>query len=94
MGSPNKKILYLLILLSFVSCRNQTLPKFESFVNNALSDQAIRCGTSKTWGTIREIVSKTGKPRALLLDHGEESLILRINLIRSAEESILIQTFS
>ncbi|MBT3668586.1 MAG: phospholipase D family protein [Opitutae bacterium] len=89
-----KHFSFLLIILLFASCRTQTLPELEPFVDNALPYDLITNGTSDSWKAEHEKVLSTGKPRALLLDHGEESLILRINLIRSAKKSILIQTFS
>ena len=88
-----KHFSFLLIILLFASCRTQTLPELEPFVDNALPYDLITNGTSDSWKAEHEKVLSTGKPRALLLDHGEESLILRINLIRSAKKSILIQTF-
>ena len=39
-------------------------------------------------------VRSTKKAQTLLLDHGEDALALRVNLIRSAQESVRIQTFA
>ena len=46
-------------------------------------------GTANLWAVSLEEVHKSGKPQTLLLDHGEDALILRVNLIRSAQESVL-----
>ena len=89
-----KFIAFLIVLLGIVSCRNQSHQKFEPFVDSAHNQGLVYDGTSELWEDLQDEVSKSGKPRALLLNHGEEALILRINLIRSAKESISIQTFS
>ena len=89
-----KFIAYLIVLLGFVSCRNQSLQKFEPFFESAQNQDLVDNGTSGLWEDVHDEVLKSRKPRALLLNHGEEALILRINLIRSAKESISIQTFS
>ena len=51
-------------------------------------------GTPGVWELAMEKVRLSGKPRTLILDHGEEALALRINLIRSARKSVRIQTFA
>ena len=51
-------------------------------------------GTTELWKNVYQKVTNDGQSAALILDHGEESLLLRINLIRSARKSISIQTFS
>ncbi len=89
-----KYICILFSILSFVSCRNQSLQKFEPFVDSLHNQDLVNNGTSELWAIEQQKVSESGYPRALLLNHGEESLILRINLIRSARKSISIQTFS
>ena len=94
MFQKSKFICFLLSLLSFFSCRNQSLQKFEPFIDSVPGQDLGNDGTSELWAMERGKVSESGYPRALLLNHGEEALILRINLIRSAKESISIQTFS
>ena len=51
-------------------------------------------GTLELWHDLKGELLESQKPKALLLEHGEESLLLRINLIRSAQKDISIQTFS
>ena len=90
----SKFICFLCTLLSMGSCRNQSLQKFEHFIDSVPRQDLGNDGTGELWAMERAKVSESGYPRALLLNHGEEALILRINLIRSAKESISIQTFS
>jgi len=50
-------------------------------------------GTPKIWNEVSAKVEADGKHRVLMLSHGDESLALRVNLIRSARKSIEIQAF-
>ncbi|MDG1326006.1 MAG: phospholipase D family protein [Opitutales bacterium] len=80
-------------VFSFISCRSNSIPTFEPFDGSSATPFSD-AGTFRVWRELLEEVTLANKPRALLLDHGEESLTLRINLIRSAKKSISIQTFS
>ncbi|MFP6901872.1 MAG: phospholipase D family protein [Opitutales bacterium] len=51
-----------------------------------------QAGTPELWDEAVK-ATKGGKPRVGLLEHGHEALVARVNLIRSARESIRIQTF-
>jgi len=83
-----------LLAISLISCRSNSVQTFEPFLDNLIINEIENNGTSRLWGNLFEQVTLRNKPRALILDHGEESLALRINLIRSAQKSITIQTFS
>ena len=80
--------------LSIISCRSTSTKTFEPYLDELSVNDSVDNGTPKLWSNILEQVSLNNKPRALILDHGEQSLILRINLIRSAQKSISIQTYS
>ncbi len=49
-------------------------------------------GSPELWGKMEQ-ACLDGKARIGLLEHGDEALVARINLIRSARKSIRIQTF-
>ena len=80
--------------VSIISCRSTSTKIFEPYSDELSVNDSVDNGTPKLWSNILEQVSLNNKPRALILDHGEQSLILRINLIRSAQKSISIQTYS
>jgi len=52
-----------------------------------------RCALDTPFASQYLLANEQQRNRVLLLDHGEESLLARIHLIRSATESIEIQTF-
>jgi len=52
-----------------------------------------RCALDSPFASQYLLANEQQRNRVLLLDHGEESLLARIHLIRSATESIEIQTF-
>ena len=80
--------------VGIISCRSTSTKIFEPYSDELSVNDSVDNGTPKLWNNILEQVSLNNKPRALILDHGEQSLILRINLIRSAQKSISIQTYS
>ncbi len=80
--------------VGIISCRSTSTKIFEPYSDELSVNDSVDNGTPKLWSNIFEQVSLNNKPRALILDHGEQSLILRINLIRSAQKSISIQTYS
>ena len=71
--------------------RIPTLPQVNDFSRYS---ENYYSGTPGLWELAMEKVRLSGKPRTLILDHGEEALALRINLIRSARKSVRIQTFA
>ena len=87
-------LLSVLAAISLISCRSNSIQTFEPFSDDLIINEIENNGTSRLWRNVFEQVTIRNKPRALILDHGEESLALRINLIRSAQKSITIQTFS
>jgi putative cardiolipin synthase len=56
-------------------------------------DDATACAQSTVFSKLYATSQMTGNNQMLILDHGEESLLARINLIRAAQDSIDIQTF-
>ena len=51
-------------------------------------------GTEELWRKVIEETKIEKKAKLLLLDHGDEALAARINLIRSSRKSVRIQTFN
>ena len=51
-------------------------------------------GTYELWRKVIEETKIEKKAKLLLLDHGDEALAARINLIRSSKKSVRIQTFN
>ena len=93
----SRKTIFFLIpffLIFFSSCKRHSIKTYEVFDEFQTNESEKQDGTSRTWQKIHTETKADGQPRAILLDHGEDSLTLRINLIRSAQESISIQTFS
>ena len=80
-------------LFAFISCRSRSQETFEPYSGHP-EDHKPAKGTPGLWQNIQRDLKSGKKPRALLLEHGEQSLLLRINLIRSARKSISIQTYS
>ena len=80
-------------LFSFISCRSRSQETFEPYSGHPEDHEPAK-GTPGLWQNIQRDLNSDKKPRALLLEHGEQSLLLRINLIRSARKSISIQTYS
>ena len=80
-------------LFAFISCRSRSQETFEPYSGHP-DDHEPAKGTPDLWQTIQRDLNSDKKPKALLLEHGEQSLLLRINLIRSARKSISIQTYS
>ena len=78
--------------LCLVELKN--IEQYEPFDEDSAIEVTHLTGTHKLWHEQFNQVLKSGKPRALILDHGEESLILRINLIRSAQKVYQFKLFS
>jgi phosphatidylserine/phosphatidylglycerophosphate/cardiolipin synthase-like enzyme len=72
-------------------CRS--VPVIEPELSDETFETVPQRGTSALWERQWELAVAEGATRVGLLDHGDEALALRINLIRSARESIRIQTF-
>jgi phosphatidylserine/phosphatidylglycerophosphate/cardiolipin synthase-like enzyme len=95
---------YLMILLFsvLVGCQinQQTLREAESVTElkkdatlTCPINEATACADSTAFSKLYATSQMTGKNQMLILDHGEQSLLARINLIRAAQNSIVIQTF-
>ena len=83
--------LFFVLLAGCARKQVPTLPQVNDFSRYSANYYS---GTPRVWKIAMEEVRLSGKPKTLLLDHGEEALALRINLIRSAQESVRIQTFA
>ena len=86
--------LFIVSLFFISSCRPKNIDTYPSFSGFPEQNDSISVGTTELWENVHQKVTAGGKSAALILDHGEESLLLRVNLIRSARKSISIQTFS
>jgi phosphatidylserine/phosphatidylglycerophosphate/cardiolipin synthase-like enzyme len=53
----------------------------------------VQVGTRNEWDKACRLSQEDGRNRVAIINHGEQALELRINLIRSAQRSIKIQTF-
>ncbi len=74
-------------------CAGKAVMTFQEVEEFSRYSNSYYSGTPKLWENASADARKSGKPRVAILDHGERSLALRINLIRSARKSISIQTF-
>lgn len=57
------------------------------------SDDPNRCAVVTPFAAQFALAKKQDRNKVLLLDHGEESLLLRLHMIRAAKETIEIQSF-
>ena len=69
----NKLSHYLVVLwvFTFISCRSNSIPTFESFNDSSVTTIPEEVGTLRIWQELLEDVTSANQPRALLLDHGE-----------------------
>lgn len=79
--------------LFITGCSKRVIPTLAEVDDYSKYSQSYYSGTTRLWEKELAGCRKTGKPKAIILDHGENALALRINLIRSAQKSIRIQTF-
>lgn len=93
---PENGYLFLFFVPLFLifSCRPKNIDTYPHFSGFPDQNDSFSVGTTELWKNVHQKVTEGGQSAALILDHGEESLLLRVNLIRSARESISIQTFS
>ena len=93
---PENGYLFLFFVPFFLifSCRPKNIDTYPHFSGFPDQNDSFSVGTTELWKNVHQKVTEGGQSAALILDHGEESLLLRVNLIRSARESISIQTFS
>ncbi len=94
LDSLNYLFSIIILLVIFVSCSQKKIETYKPFSESNKTGQIEYSGTPNLWSEIFKSIDSHGKDLAMILDHGEQSLLLRINLIRSAKESISIQTFS
>jgi len=93
-------MLFLALLLSGCSINKETMRQVEQAVelkkDNSMTcgEEVIsRCAISTPFADYYDSAVALEKNHVLLLDHGENALLARINLIKAAQESIEIQTF-
>ena len=93
-------VVLMVLLISGCHVNQATIKRVEAVVelkkDNTLTCDATdptRCALPSPFNEIYESAYAQGKNRMMLLDHGEESLMARLHLIRSAQQSIEIQTF-
>jgi phosphatidylserine/phosphatidylglycerophosphate/cardiolipin synthase-like enzyme len=79
--------------LLVIGCTNRVIPTVEVVDDFSNYTKSYYSGTARVWKKELAKSRNSGKSRAIILDHGENALALRINLIRSAQKSIRIQTF-
>ncbi len=100
MKSNSFVVCLLVLLINGCGLNQETIKQVEYVVDlkkdNTLTcaqDVADRCAVKTPFARYFASALNSQKNHMLLLDHGENSLLARLNLIRSAEESIEIQTF-
>jgi cardiolipin synthase C len=67
-------------------------PVLEAEISDENYTSSLQRGTPELWDKVL-VSCGDGKARVGLLEHGDEALVARINLIRSARKSIRLQTF-
>jgi phosphatidylserine/phosphatidylglycerophosphate/cardiolipin synthase-like enzyme len=80
--------------LLVIGCTSRVIPTVALVDDFSNYTDSYYSGTARIWKNELAKSRISGKPRAIILDHGENALALRINLIRSAQKSIRIQTFA
>ena len=103
MGLPAKSLMKFLRLrlslflffacLLVIGCTNRVIPTIALVDDFSSYTKSYYSGTAKVWNEELTKSRNSRRSRAIILDHGENALALRINLIRSAQKSIRIQTF-
>jgi cardiolipin synthase C len=90
----NRLVFAVLFLFSVASCRTSEVAIMPS--EKSLDDfsNPNQLGTYELWQKVIEETKTEKKAKLLLLDHGDEALAARINLIRSSQKSVRIQTFN
>lgn len=90
----------LVMICSGCAVNQETIRQVEKVVEVQKDDtltcpleDATKCVTPTPFEAYYSLAQIGGKNQMLLLDHGERSLAVRLNLIRSAQQSIEIQTF-
>ena len=90
---PKLSLLLFFACLLAIGCTNRVIPTVSLVDDFSDYTKSYYSGTAKVWNEELVKSRNSGKTRAIILDHGERALALRINLIRSAQKSIRIQTF-
>ena len=90
---PRLPVLLFFACLLATGCTKRVIPTVALVDDFSTYTKSYYAGTAKVWNEELTKSRSSGKSRAVILDHGEEALALRINLIRSAQKSIRIQTF-
>ena len=69
------------------------IPVMPNEVSDHTFQLPVQRGTPKLWQQVISQANADGKPQVHIINSGNEALLARINLIRSAQKSIRIQTF-
>lgn len=96
----NSLIILLMLTISGCSVNKETIKQVELAVeikkDSTLTcplDDATRCTYESPFASQYALAEQQGNNRVMLLDRGEDSLLARLHLIRTAKSSIEIQTF-
>jgi len=98
--TTNTTFLVLLLFLSGCAVNKTTIQKVEQVIEikkdstiTCPPDQVDKCAIQTPFAAQYELATAENKNRMLLLEHGEESLMLRLHMIKSAQKTIEIQSF-
>ncbi|MCB1581775.1 MAG: phospholipase D family protein [Marinicella sp.] len=93
-------IVWLIIVCNGCAVNQETIKRVEQIVEiqkdttlTCSQDKQNRCAIPTPFAAYYSFGQVSGKNHMMLIDQGEQALLARINLIRSAEKSIEIQTF-
>ncbi len=96
--TPSKTVLQfaaclLAAAVLFTTGCESTVPVMPAELSGDTFTHPPQGGTADLWKDAVESARQDGRPRVHILNGGDEALLARINLIRSAQRSIRIQTF-
>ena len=83
----------LVAITVFITGCASSLPVMPSELSGDTFMQPLQRGAVELWKTAIDEARTGGKPRVHIINQGEETLLARINLIRSAPKTIRIQPF-
>jgi phosphatidylserine/phosphatidylglycerophosphate/cardiolipin synthase-like enzyme len=80
------------LVIALAGCRGP-LPTIEPEVSDESLVSVEQVGTAALWDDVWADAQRDGRDRIALLDRGDEALAIRVNMIRSARESIRLQSY-
>ncbi len=93
-------LLFMMMFLTGCYVNKETIRQVEQVVEvkkdstiTCTNDDGTRCAIKSPFASQYAMSVQQDSNRMMLLDHGEESLLARLHLIRAAQHSIEIQTF-